>query len=176
MAIEREAHATWEGDLRSGEGRFDLESSGAVSGEEVTFSSRFEQPGGKTSPEELIAAAHATCFSMALANGLAQPVCELCVQLAWILAQPGSQLGSQQAQQNAVLVGRPGCAVKTQERRASALFATKAQGAIQETTDKPLKPHWHFVQLSAKFCCNSIDHLAGGERRGVTGQDCIRRG
>jgi osmotically inducible protein OsmC len=39
---------------------------------EVTFASRFEQPGGKTSPEELIAAAHATCVSMALANGLAQ--------------------------------------------------------------------------------------------------------
>ena len=72
MAIERDAHATWEGDLRGGSGKFDLESSGAVSGEEVTFSSRFEQPGGKTSPEELIAAAHATCFSMALANGLAQ--------------------------------------------------------------------------------------------------------
>jgi lipoyl-dependent peroxiredoxin len=72
MAIEREAHASWEGDLRGGTGEFDLESSGAVSGEEVTFASRFEQPGGKTSPEELIAAAHATCFSMALANGLAQ--------------------------------------------------------------------------------------------------------
>jgi lipoyl-dependent peroxiredoxin len=72
MAIERRAHTTWEGDLKSGEGQFDLESSGAVSGEQVTFSSRFEQPAGKTSPEELIAAAHATCFSMALANGLAQ--------------------------------------------------------------------------------------------------------
>ncbi|MGB2952352.1 MAG: OsmC family protein [Gaiellaceae bacterium] len=72
MAIERRAHATWEGDLRQGSGRFDLESSGAVRGEEVTFASRFEEPGGKTSPEELIAAAHATCFSMALANGLAQ--------------------------------------------------------------------------------------------------------
>jgi osmotically inducible protein OsmC len=72
MSIERRAHTTWEGDLRDGEGRFDLESSGAISDEEVTFASRFEQPGGKTSPEELIAAAHATCLSMALANGLAQ--------------------------------------------------------------------------------------------------------
>ncbi len=71
MAIERRAHATWEGDLRSGSGRFDVDS-GAISGQEVTFASRFEQPGGKTSPEELIAAAEATCFSMALANGLAQ--------------------------------------------------------------------------------------------------------
>ncbi|HEV8098995.1 MAG TPA: OsmC family protein [Gaiellaceae bacterium] len=71
MAIERRAHATWEGDLRSGSGTFDV-GSGAISGQEVTFASRFEQSGGKTSPEELIAAAHATCVSMALANGLAQ--------------------------------------------------------------------------------------------------------
>lgn len=71
MAIERRAHATWEGDLRSGAGTFDV-GSGAISGQEVTFASRFEQSGGKTSPEELIAAAHATCVSMALANGLAQ--------------------------------------------------------------------------------------------------------
>ena len=67
MAIERKAHATWEGDLRGGSGRFDLDS-GAITGQEVTFASRFEQPGGKTSPEELIAAAEATYFSMALAN------------------------------------------------------------------------------------------------------------
>jgi lipoyl-dependent peroxiredoxin len=72
MAIDRTARVTWEGDLKSGSGSFDLESSGAIEGEAVTFASRFEQPGGKTSPEELIAAAHATCFSMALANGLAQ--------------------------------------------------------------------------------------------------------
>lgn len=71
MAIERNAHATWEGDLRGGSGKFDV-GSGAISGQEVTFASRFEEPGGKTSPEELIAAAHATCFSMALAGGLAR--------------------------------------------------------------------------------------------------------
>jgi lipoyl-dependent peroxiredoxin len=72
MAIERRARATWQGDLKGGAGEFDLESSGAIDHEQVTFASRFEQPGGKTSPEELIAAAHATCLSMALANGLAQ--------------------------------------------------------------------------------------------------------
>jgi osmotically inducible protein OsmC len=72
MAIERRAHATWQGDLRSGSGTFDLDS-GAITGQEVTFASRFmPESGGKTSPEELIAAAHATCLSMALANGLAQ--------------------------------------------------------------------------------------------------------
>jgi osmotically inducible protein OsmC len=72
MAIERRAHATWQGDLKRGVGHFDLESSHTIEDEEVTYASRFEQPGGKTSPEELIAAAHATCFSMALANGLAE--------------------------------------------------------------------------------------------------------
>jgi osmotically inducible protein OsmC len=72
MAIERRAHATWEGDLRSGSGKFDV-GSGAISDQQVTFASRFTpESGGKTSPEELIAAAHATCVSMALANGLAQ--------------------------------------------------------------------------------------------------------
>jgi len=49
MAIEREAKATWTGDLRGGQGEFDLESSHAVEHEQVTFASRFEQPGGKTS-------------------------------------------------------------------------------------------------------------------------------
>ena len=71
MTIERNAHATWEGDLRGGSGRFDT-GSGAISGQEVTYASRFEDSGGKTSPEELIAAAHATCLSMALAGGLAK--------------------------------------------------------------------------------------------------------
>jgi osmotically inducible protein OsmC len=47
-------------------------SSGALKELAVTWSSRAEEPGGKTSPEELIAAAHATCFSMALSNGLAK--------------------------------------------------------------------------------------------------------
>ena len=72
MAIERNAKATWTGDLKSGKGEFDLESSQAIKDEQVTFASRFEQPGGKTSPEELIAAAHATCLSMALASGLTE--------------------------------------------------------------------------------------------------------
>jgi lipoyl-dependent peroxiredoxin len=71
MAIERRAHTTWDGDLRQGTGRFDV-GSGALTGQEVTYASRFEEPGGKTSPEELIAAAHATCFSMFLAGVLTQ--------------------------------------------------------------------------------------------------------
>src|SRR5262249_47388554 len=71
-AIERKAKATWTGDLKGGQGELDLEPSHPIQDEQVTFAPRFEQPDGKTSPEELIAAAHATCVSMALANGLTQ--------------------------------------------------------------------------------------------------------
>jgi len=72
MATDRKADVTWQGDLMSGSGRVDSVTSGAIGGLEVSWSARSEEPGGKTSPEELIAAAHATCFSMALSNGLAQ--------------------------------------------------------------------------------------------------------
>ncbi len=72
MATERRAQVTWDGDLMSGSGHIETVSSGALGGLDVDWRARSEQPGGKTSPEELIAAAHATCLSMALSNGLAQ--------------------------------------------------------------------------------------------------------
>ena len=72
MATERRAEVTWRGDLRSGEGTVERVGSGALGGLGVSWAARTEEPGGKTSPEELIAAAHASCFSMALSNGLAQ--------------------------------------------------------------------------------------------------------
>ena len=73
MAAERRAQVTWQGDLMSGHGRIDSVGSGVLSGLDVTWASRSEEDeGGKTSPEELIAAAHAACFSMALSHGLAQ--------------------------------------------------------------------------------------------------------
>jgi osmotically inducible protein OsmC len=72
MATERKAEVTWHGDLMSGNGRVDTVTSGAFGGLDVSWVARSEEPNGKTSPEELIAAAHATCFSMALSHGLAQ--------------------------------------------------------------------------------------------------------
>ena len=72
MATERKAEVTWKGDLMSGSGRIESVTSGSVGGLDVSWPARSEEPGGKTSPEELIAAAHATCLSMALSNGLAQ--------------------------------------------------------------------------------------------------------
>jgi osmotically inducible protein OsmC len=71
MAVERTASATWEGDLMSGSGEVSTQS-GAVSHALVKWSSRAEQADENTSPEELIAAAHASCVLMALANVLAQ--------------------------------------------------------------------------------------------------------
>jgi lipoyl-dependent peroxiredoxin len=56
----------------SGSGTIENVTSGAFGGLGVNWRSRSEEPGGQTSPEELIAAAHAACFSMALSNGLAQ--------------------------------------------------------------------------------------------------------
>jgi osmotically inducible protein OsmC len=70
MATVRTAEAHWEGPLMEGQGEVELVSSG-VGSFEVTWASRAEQANGKTSPEELIAAAHSTCFSMALSHGLA---------------------------------------------------------------------------------------------------------
>lgn len=70
MATERRADVTWQGDLQSGSGTIDRVGSGAFGPLDVTWASRAEDPAGRTSPEELIAAAHASCFSMALSGSL----------------------------------------------------------------------------------------------------------
>ena len=67
---ERTASASWQGDLLTGSGTVSALSSGLFSEAGVTWASRTEDAGGKTSPEELIAAAHAACFGMALSNEL----------------------------------------------------------------------------------------------------------
>jgi osmotically inducible protein OsmC len=63
---------TWKGSLVEGGGRIDSVGTGAFGPLEVSWAARAEEPGGLTSPEELIAAAHASCYSMALSHGLAQ--------------------------------------------------------------------------------------------------------
>ena len=70
MATTRTAKAEWQGSLMEGAGRVSLESSG-LGTFDVTWASRAEDPNGRTSPEELIAAAHAACYSMALSHALA---------------------------------------------------------------------------------------------------------
>ncbi|MFI9008715.1 OsmC family protein [Actinosynnema sp. NPDC053489] len=71
MATTRKATTHWEGNLLEGSGNVALETSG-VGTFEVSWPSRAEAANGKTSPEELIAAAHSSCYSMALSHGLAQ--------------------------------------------------------------------------------------------------------
>jgi lipoyl-dependent peroxiredoxin len=72
MATDRTAAVTWRGTLLEGSGRIDRVGSGAFGPLEVTWHARAEATEGTTSPEELIAAAHASCFSMALSSALAK--------------------------------------------------------------------------------------------------------
>jgi osmotically inducible protein OsmC len=91
MATTRQAHTVWEGNLFKGSGNVTFDSSG-IPEQSVTWASRAETANGKTSPEELIAAAHSSCFSMALSNGLDQagtPPTKLTTQ-ADVTFQPGT--------------------------------------------------------------------------------------
>src|SRR5712692_6161329 len=92
MAAVRRAEVTWNGSLMEGSGSVDAVGSGAFGPLGITWAARSEEAsGGKTSPEELIAAAHAACFSMALSAGLAKagtPPDELATS-ATVTFQPG---------------------------------------------------------------------------------------
>jgi osmotically inducible protein OsmC len=73
VATDRRAEVRWRGNLMDGSGMIVSTTSGAIGEQEVGWAARStDESGGVTSPEELIAAAHAACFSMALANGLAK--------------------------------------------------------------------------------------------------------
>jgi len=72
MATERTMSTTWHGTLMEGEGTIHEAGSGAFGPLDVSWPSRAEAPNGKTSPEELIAAAHSACFAMALSHALAE--------------------------------------------------------------------------------------------------------
>src|SRR3954451_8887828 len=93
MATRRRAEVKWQGSLLEGSGTIDSTASGAIGGLGVTWKARSEDDhGGLTSPEELIAAAHAACFSMALSAGLARsetPAEELRTS-ATVTFQPGT--------------------------------------------------------------------------------------
>ena len=72
MATDRTAKVTWTGSLMDGAGTIEGVDSGAFGPLDVTWTSRAEEPAGRTSPEELIAAAWASCYSMALSGALAR--------------------------------------------------------------------------------------------------------
>ena len=72
MATDRTASEVWQGDLMNGSGTIDAVKSGAFGPLDVSWAARTEEPNGKTSPEELMAAAWASCFAMQLSNTLAK--------------------------------------------------------------------------------------------------------
>jgi osmotically inducible protein OsmC len=91
VATTRTARTAWEGNLLNGKGMVTFASSG-IGEYPVSWPARSQEPNGKTSPEELIAAAHSACFSMALSNGLAgagTPPTKLDTQ-ADVTFQPGT--------------------------------------------------------------------------------------
>ncbi|MGH9268986.1 MAG: OsmC family peroxiredoxin, partial [Acidimicrobiales bacterium] len=82
---QRTARARWQGDLFGGKGTVSAASSGLFRDAPVSWPARTEVPAGLTSPEELIAAAHASCFAMALSNELASrghPPADLAIEAA----------------------------------------------------------------------------------------------
>ena len=72
MATERHAEVSWQGSLMEGSGRIERVGTGAFGPLDVSWAARTEEPEELTSPEELLAAAHAACFSMALSHELAE--------------------------------------------------------------------------------------------------------
>jgi osmotically inducible protein OsmC len=85
LATTRNATATWSGDLLSGKGTVTAATTGIFRDQATSWDARTAQPGGLTSPEELLAAAHASCFSMACSNELAKagtPPTSLSVEVA----------------------------------------------------------------------------------------------
>jgi lipoyl-dependent peroxiredoxin len=72
MATDRRAEVRWQGSLMEGSGTIRSTTSGALGEQQVSWPNRAEDNPDKTSPEELIAAAHAACFAMALSHALAQ--------------------------------------------------------------------------------------------------------
>ncbi len=94
MATDRTATVTWSGSLMEGAGRIESVGSGTFGPLDVTWASRADDPQGRTSPEELIAAAWASCFSMALSHALAgegTPPAELNTSVK-VTFQPGEGL------------------------------------------------------------------------------------
>jgi osmotically inducible protein OsmC len=91
MATDRHAEVTWNGSLLEGNGRIDSSTSGVLDSQPLTWKARAEDSPNGTSPEDLIAAAHAGCFAMALSHGLAEggtPADELKTS-ATVTFQPG---------------------------------------------------------------------------------------
>jgi len=135
---ERTAQVTWHGSLLEGSGTIDSTTSGAVGGLGVTWKARSEdEHGGLTSPEELIAAAHAACFSMALSAGLARqdtPADELRTS-ATVTFQPGEGITRIALTVEGIVPGIDGVAFQEAAQAAKeSCPVSKALAAVPEIT------------------------------------------
>jgi len=135
---ERTAQVTWHGSLLEGSGTIDSTTSGAVGGLGVTWKARSEdEHGGLTSPEELIAAAHAACFSMALSAGLARqdtPADELRTS-ATVTFQPGEGITRIALTVEGIVPGIDGVAFEEAAQAAKeSCPVSKALAAVPEIT------------------------------------------
>lgn len=117
MATKSIGRAHWEGDLFSGSGTTSLDS-GAAGPLDITWKARAEERGSLTSPEELIAAAHASCFSMAFSN---------------TLAKNDTPPGSLDVQATATFV--PGTGITTMELEVTAVIAGITEEKFQELAE-----------------------------------------
>ena len=107
MATTRKAEVVWQGNLTEGSGTIVSNTSGALPQLPVSWASRSEEPEGRTSPEELIAAAHASCFAMALSHELAEAghTAERLETSAIVTFQPGEGIKSSELTVRATVPG-----------------------------------------------------------------------
>ena len=147
MATVRRATASWSGDLTSGSGSVSADSSGLFSDLPVSWASRTEWPEGRTSPEELLAAAHAACYCMAFSNqltthGTPPEDLHVAAEVAFEKLEGGWTVTSSTLQ----VVGRvPGCSVADFERLAVAAkdgcpISRALAGNVELSVDATLEP------------------------------------
>jgi lipoyl-dependent peroxiredoxin len=142
MATERKVSATWNGSLLEGSGTIHEAGSGAFGPLAVSWPSRAEEPNGKTSPEELIAAAHAACFAMALSSGLAKagtPAEQLDTS-ATVTFQPGEGITrvALTVRGNVPGIDAAGFAAKAAEAKAGCPVSKALAGGPEITLDAEL--------------------------------------
>jgi osmotically inducible protein OsmC len=137
MATKRTANVVWQGDLMKGSGTIAKPASGAFGPLDVSWAARSEEPDGKTSPEELIAAAWAACFAMALSHGLAQAGSppEQLETSATVTFQPGEGITKGELTVRGTVPGLDGDAfVKAAEDAKQNCPVSKALSGIPEIT------------------------------------------
>ena len=145
--MKRTAQAVWSGDLKTGNGAISMQS-GVIKDSPYTFKARFEDESGKsaTNPEELIAAAHASCFTMQLSHFLAEaghPAAKLTTD-AEITIGPGPSGGQEISKSALTLRGNvPGMSeaqfIELANKAKAGCPVSKALGAIEITLDAKLE-------------------------------------